>query len=151
MYRPVSAVYIKLPIMNRFNGWRRLAVALCALAVAITAAVAAVEWQANDSGMFVYRTLLPGSTIEVPTSQVVLPGGKVIQLKEPLNGREPWQIDWNTEREAAPVLVLNWKRALKLGLALPLATWLALEILALFARWISKGFRISEARGRAAR
>jgi len=129
--------------MSRFNGWRRLGLALCALALTTAAAVAAVEWQAKDSGIFVYRTLLPGSTIEVPTSQVVLPGGKVVRLKDSLNGREPWQIDWNTEPEAAPVLVFNWKRVLKLGLALPLATWLALEFLALLGRWVSKGFRRS--------
>ena len=73
--------------MSRFNGWRRLGLALCSLALAITAAIAAVEWQAKDSGMFVYRMLLPGSTIEVPTSEVVLPGGKVVRLKEALNGR----------------------------------------------------------------
>lgn len=134
--------------MSRFNGWRRLGLALCSLALAITAAIAAVEWQAKDSGMFVYRMLLPGSTIEVPTSEVVLPGGKVVQLKEALNGREPWQIDWNTEPEAAPLLVLNWKRVLKLGLALPLTIWLTLELLAFLGRWVSKGFqRESETRG----
>ncbi len=113
------------------------------MCLVVCLACAAFEWSEKQTGVFVYRTLAAGSTIDVPTNQVVLPDGSVVKLTQNLAGREPWELDWNKEPEAAPVLVLNWLRILKLGLFLPLAVWLVFEVFAFFARWIRRGFQAS--------
>lgn len=129
--------------MIRFNGWRRLGVVFVGLSFAGCLALAGVEWHGKQTGVFVYRTLVAGSSIDVLKNQVVFPDGTVVRVAQSLDGREPWELDWNKEPEAAPVLVLNWKRILKLGLLLPFTLWLAIEGIALAAAWSTKGFRVS--------
>ncbi|HZY17528.1 MAG TPA: hypothetical protein VFE82_03555 [Ramlibacter sp.] len=126
--------------MIGLNGWRRLGLVLAGLWLVGCLALATVEWSGKQTGVFVYRTLTAGSTIDVLKNQVVLPDGSVAKLTQNLAGRQPWELDWKKEPEAAPVLVLNWLRILKLGLFFPIAVWLALEGIALCARWVLRGF-----------
>ncbi len=128
--------------MIHVNGWRRFWLVLVGLAFASCVLLAGVEWFGKQAGVFVYRMLVTGSTIDVLKNQVVLPDGTEVKLTQSLNGLEPWEIDWNKEPAAAPVLVLNWRRVVKLGLLLPLAVWLAIEVVALAARWILREFGV---------
>lgn len=128
--------------MATLNRWRRLGVLFVGLAISSSTLLAAAEWFDKQPGIFVYRMLSPGTTIDVLKDEVTLPGGKVVALNQSLNGREPWKIDWNKEPDAAPVLVLNWTRVLKLGLLLPITIWAFLEAIAFASGWIMKGVRL---------
>ena len=112
------------------------------LAISGSTLLAAVEWFGKQPGIFVYRMLSPGTVIDLLKNEVTLPGGKVVTLNQNLNGPVPWTLDWNKEPDAAPVLVLNWKRVLKLGLLFPITIWLVFEAIACSFGWGMKGFRL---------
>ena len=86
------------------------------------------EWSTREPGVFVYRMPLAGSTFDVPRNEVTLPSGQVVPLKQQLSQLHPWEVDWNQEPEAAPLLVPNWQRLLRLGLLLPATLWLLVEL-----------------------
>jgi hypothetical protein len=97
----------------------------------------AYEWSAREPGVFVYRMPLAGSTFDVARNEVTLPGGQVVPLKQQLSELRPWEVDWNQEPEAAPLLAPNWQRLLRLGLLLPATLWVLVEIIA----WLTRRLR----------
>jgi len=106
---------------------RRFGLALWVLWFVGATLLLSYQWSTQTVGVFVYRTPPGGATFDVMRNEVVLPDGRAIPLKQQLSQLQPWQVDWNQEPEAAPVLVLNWKRLLRLGLFLPVVLWLLVE------------------------
>ncbi len=102
--------------------------------------LATYEWLTQTSGVFVYRTLQAGTTLDVEKNEAVLPDGRTVQLKQSLASLKPWEVNWNDEPEAAPMLVANWKRFLRLGIGLPIFVWLLAELTTAFWMRLSKTF-----------
>lgn len=125
----------------KFVGWRRFGMILWLTWIAAIASLATYEWSTRSTGMFVYRTIPLGTTLDVETNSATLPDGRSVRLKQQLADHEPWQLDWNNEPEVASVFMLAWKRAMRLGLLLPLTLWLAIELVALISTSIAKVFR----------
>jgi len=125
----------------KFVGWRRLGMIFWLTWIAAIASVATYEWSTQSTGIFVYRTIPLGTTLDVETNSATLPDGRAVQLKQQLAGHEPWQLDWNDEPEVASVLMLAWKRAMRLGLLLPLTSWMAIELVGLISTSIARIIR----------
>ena len=125
----------------KFAGWRRLGTTFWLVWIAAIAFLATYEWSTRSTGIFVYRTIPFGTTLDVESNSATLPDGRSVQLKQQLAGHEPWQLDWNNEPEVASVFMLAWKRAMRLGLLLPLVMWLAVELAVFLSSSIAKAFR----------
>ena len=98
--------------------------------LAVTVCLAAAEWFTRSTGIFVFRTIPFGTTLDVQKNLATLPDGHTVQLHEQLAGHEPEKLNWNDEPEVATVLMFAWKRLLRLGLLLPFVLWLATEMAA---------------------
>jgi len=127
------------------GGWRRLGVVVWALWLLAGAALATYEWTSKSSGIFVYRYLLAGTTLDVMRNEATMPDGSKVPLKQSLTLLKPWEVDWDKEPEVARALVPNWKRFLKLAFALPAFVWLVIELGAVAFIWVARGFRAKNA------
>jgi hypothetical protein len=122
------------------NKWRRIGALVWLVWFFAAASLAAYEWIVQTSGVFAYRTLLAGTTLDVEKNEAILPDGRIVQLKQSLASLEPWEVNWNDEPEAAPMLVPNRKRFLRLGIVLPVFIWLLVELAAASRMRLSKTF-----------
>jgi len=127
------------------RGWRRLGVVVWALWLLAAVALASYEWTSKDSGIFVYRYLLAGTTLDVVRNEATMPDGSKVPIKQSLTLLKPWEVDWDKEPDVARALVPNWKRFLKLVFVLPAFVWLVTELGAAAFIWVAKGFRAKNA------
>lgn len=82
-----------------------------------------------------------GTTLDVEKNIATLPSGLSVPLHQKLSGHEPWELDWNAEPAAATVLVLAWKRMLRLGLQDPVLLFVLLELLFRLSRSVDSWLR----------
>ena len=123
------------------GGWRRLGVVVWALWLFAGAALGTYEWTSKISGIFVYRYLLAGTTLDVMKNEATMPDGRKVPLTQSLALLKPWEVDWDKEPEVARALLPNWKRFLKLAFALPAFVWVVIELGAAAFIWVARGFR----------
>lgn len=116
------------------TAWKRLAIVLGLTWCAGAACLASYEWVTHRVGVFVEMSL-PVGTI-VSQDKATLPDGQVIDLAPYIDTRTagPWEIRWSDQPRTVELHV----RAIVLAIALlvPLAAWLALELVAKLDGWI---------------
>ena len=133
----------KSHMSTRLNGWRRLAILLCAMWVVTLAATLLFALRGFGGDMLVYQSIPKG--IVVNGEQATLPDGTTVHLnaRDPHTGAllQPWQIDWSNQPAVPKEPVVRWNRLLLLGILAPCAVWLMIELFGLGARWVARGFR----------
>jgi hypothetical protein len=99
--------------------------------------IAASQYGSHAKGFFVYW-FLPVGTV-VGDGKATLPGGKVITIDDtdPATGRrlEPWQIDWDHQRNVPIVPEIFWFRLVTVAILVPLIVWSVAELLSRAFAW----------------
>ncbi len=126
----------------RLTGWRRLGVVLVALWVAGCICIMVVELTRAPRGFFVERLLPQGAVVRGDKAE--LPGGRIVELnaRDPVTGQivSPWNIDWNNQPNLPTSI--QWLRLAIVGIVVPLAIWLLIELLVIAGAWVARGFKL---------
>jgi hypothetical protein len=126
---------------SKLNGWRRIAVSLFLIWLAIVGGVITMDILRNTR-IFVVKGL-PKGTIVKP-DRAILPDGSEVKINgiNPENGErlKPWEIDWKSYPELRTEREVNWVN-ISIAVFLPILLWSLAEVLVVNFRWISNGFK----------
>ena len=123
----------------RTLGLRRLLTAVCAACILIVEGVLTFDIVTRHVGYFVEMTLPVGTVVQGSTA--TLPNGHVVNLDTDIapSAKDPGRLSWDNDPAVAELHVQRALVAVALGI--PIFAWLGIDVLALTARWIGRGFR----------
>ena len=138
---------------RHMNGWRRIALVISILWIAVASAATGLDYFNKGAGYFVYKSIPIGTV--VTDSAIKLPDGKTISRQEQKefeqrlraeqgDSKKPWEINWSKQTGVPTASAVHWPHFLFTGLALPLLLWIFAELSAHAVRWVGHGFKESK-------
>jgi len=128
-------------MLNRLNGWRRIAITLSILWIAISVTKICIDYFNMSPGFFVY---LAGEWEDSP--KIANTDINISDLPSPpkdtaiINKVVP-QNDLPIELPPPPKPYINWQRFILAGLFIPFTLWFIIEVTVIIINWIIRGFQ----------